>query len=199
MLESYIRYRQPLHFDDLIDVRLRLARCTRTTFQMAYLVTVDDSDGTEPARGVRATGVTVHGCVTTEGRPTRLPAWLVELGAAATRLTTVGAMAETTTRVPTRRLPRARRRRPTPRRQRVHLLRRPLLRSPQRLRLVLRHRVRSRVDRHRGRAAHLHHRRLRRPWCRGAVRLRRRRLRRHERAGQPPQRRPPTPTTSRPA
>jgi acyl-CoA thioester hydrolase len=78
VLESYIRYRQPLRFDDLIDVRLRLAAVTRTTFQMAYLVTVDDAAG-DP--GVRATGVTVHGCVTTEGRPTRLPGWLVELGA----------------------------------------------------------------------------------------------------------------------
>ena len=46
MLESFIRYRQPLRFDDLIDVRLRLAAVTRTTFQMAYLVTVDDADGT---------------------------------------------------------------------------------------------------------------------------------------------------------
>ena len=83
VLESYIRYRQPLHFDDLISVRLRLAAVTRTTFQMAYLVTVDEPADTEPgASKVRATGVTVHGCVTTEGRPTRLPGWLVELGAA---------------------------------------------------------------------------------------------------------------------
>jgi acyl-CoA thioesterase FadM len=82
VLESYLRYRQPLHFDDLVDVRLRLAAVTRTTFQMAYLLTVHDPDGDV---GVRATGVTVHGCVTTEGRPTRLPAWLVELGAASTR------------------------------------------------------------------------------------------------------------------
>ncbi len=30
---------------------------------------------------VRTTGVTVHGCTTLEGKPTRLPAWLVELAA----------------------------------------------------------------------------------------------------------------------
>ncbi len=82
VLESYLRYRQPLHFDDLVDVRLRLAAVTRTTFQMAYLITVEDPDGNI---GIRATGVTVHGCVTTEGRPTRLPAWLVELGATTAR------------------------------------------------------------------------------------------------------------------
>ena len=28
---------------------------------------------------VRATGVTAHGCVTTEGRPTRVPTWLRDL------------------------------------------------------------------------------------------------------------------------
>jgi acyl-CoA thioester hydrolase len=47
---------------------------------MAYLVTV--GDGVDPDTPVvRATGVTVHGCSTTEGRPTRLPAWLVEMAA----------------------------------------------------------------------------------------------------------------------
>jgi acyl-CoA thioesterase FadM len=44
---------------------------------MAYLITVDDAAG---VAGARATGVTVHGCVTAAGRPTRLPEWLVELG-----------------------------------------------------------------------------------------------------------------------
>jgi acyl-CoA thioester hydrolase len=82
VLESYVRYRQPVDFDDLIDVRLRLAEVTRATFQIAYLVTVDDAHGTPQAR---ATGVTVHGCVTTSGRPTRLPGWLVELGTANVR------------------------------------------------------------------------------------------------------------------
>jgi acyl-CoA thioester hydrolase len=82
VLESYVRYRQPLEFDELIDVRLRLAEVTRATFQIAYLLTVDDLHGVPHAR---ATGVTVHGCVTTNGRPTRLPAWLVELGAAGKR------------------------------------------------------------------------------------------------------------------
>ena len=57
-------------------MHLRLAEVTRATFQMAYLITVaDDDDVARP----RATGVTVHGCVTTAGRPTRLPAWLIAL------------------------------------------------------------------------------------------------------------------------
>ena len=78
VLESFMSFRAPLRFDDLVDIRLRLGAVTRTTFQMAYLVTVDNTSGVLAAC---ATGVTVHGCTTTAGRPTRLPAWLVELGA----------------------------------------------------------------------------------------------------------------------
>ncbi len=71
VLECFVQYRAPLHFDDLVDVYLMLAAATRASFQMAYLVMVD---------GVaRATGVTVHGAVNDRGRPTRLPAGLVEL------------------------------------------------------------------------------------------------------------------------
>ncbi len=76
VLESFVQYRRPLEFDDVITVHVRLADVTRATFQMAYLITVDDDSGTA---GPRATGVTVHGCVTAAGRPTRLPSWLVEL------------------------------------------------------------------------------------------------------------------------
>ena len=73
VLECFVRYRQPLRFDDEVDVHLQLASATRASFQMAYLLTVDGT--------VSATAVTVHGCVTTAGRPTRLPRWLTDLGA----------------------------------------------------------------------------------------------------------------------
>lgn len=76
VLESFVTYRQPLHFDDVITVHLSLATVTRATFQMAYLVTV----GSDDERLAHATGVTVHGCTTNGGRPTRLPAWLAEMG-----------------------------------------------------------------------------------------------------------------------
>lgn len=77
VLESFVSYRRPLEFDDVMTVHLRLAAVTRATFQMAYLITAGDQAG---AASERATGVTVHGCITDRGRPTRLPAWLVELG-----------------------------------------------------------------------------------------------------------------------
>jgi acyl-CoA thioester hydrolase len=68
VLEAFVQYRQPLRFDDQVVVRLRLG----ATFQMAYLLTVDDQ--------VRATAVTVHGCVNADGRPVRMPTWLLALG-----------------------------------------------------------------------------------------------------------------------
>lgn len=71
VLECFVQYRQPLRFDEEIDVHLSLSSATRTSFQMTYLVTVEES--------VRATGVTVHGCTTAAGRPTRLPQWLIDI------------------------------------------------------------------------------------------------------------------------
>lgn len=73
VLEVFVRYRQALRFDDVIDVHVLLATATRTTFQMAYLVMRGDE--------VAASAVTVHGAVTASGRPTRLPAWLVAMAA----------------------------------------------------------------------------------------------------------------------
>lgn len=71
VLECFVQYRQPLYFDDQVDVHLLLAEVSRASFQMAYLLTV--------AGDVRATAVTVHACTTAEGRPTRLPEWFVAL------------------------------------------------------------------------------------------------------------------------
>lgn len=71
VLEAWCRYRRPLEFDDVVDVHVQLASVDRASFQMGYLLTVDGEE--------RATGVTAHGCVTSQGRPTRLPAWLREL------------------------------------------------------------------------------------------------------------------------
>jgi acyl-CoA thioester hydrolase len=76
VLEVFVQYRRPLRFDDAIDVHLLLAAVTRTTFQMAYLVTRDGD--------AAATAVTVHGAVTADGRPTRLPDWLVAMGSPGT-------------------------------------------------------------------------------------------------------------------
>ena len=70
VLEVAVRYRKPLHFDDEVDVSLVIGAVTRTTFQIAYLLSVGGE--------ARATAVTVHGCVDTQGRPTRMPFWVGE-------------------------------------------------------------------------------------------------------------------------
>ncbi len=71
VLEVVVRYRRPLEFDELVDVRLRAGAVSRASFQLAYLLTVDDD--------VRATAVTVHGCVDPSGKAMRLPAWVGEI------------------------------------------------------------------------------------------------------------------------
>ncbi|CAN5658731.1 YbgC/FadM family acyl-CoA thioesterase [soil metagenome] len=71
VLEAFVQYRQPVQFDELVDVHLRMGGVTRATFQIGYLLTV--------AGETRATGVTVHGCVNAQGRPLRMPAWLLSL------------------------------------------------------------------------------------------------------------------------
>jgi acyl-CoA thioester hydrolase len=72
VLEAWCRYRRPLLFDDVVDVHVNLASVDRASFQMGYLLSVEGEE--------RATGVTAHGAVTPDGRPTRLPDWLRELG-----------------------------------------------------------------------------------------------------------------------
>lgn len=71
VIEAYMQYRQPVQFDELVDVHLRLGGVTRATFQIGYLLTVGGQ--------TRATGVTVHGCVNLRGRPQRMPDWLLSL------------------------------------------------------------------------------------------------------------------------
>jgi acyl-CoA thioester hydrolase len=67
VLEAHVQYRQPLLFDDVVDVHVAMGAVSRATFQMAYLLTVGDE--------IRSSAVTAHGALTREGRPTRLPEW----------------------------------------------------------------------------------------------------------------------------
>ncbi len=71
VLESFVQYRQPLRFDDQVDVHLVVASASRVTFQIAYLMTVGDQ--------IHATAATAHGAINPEGRPVRLPSWLAEM------------------------------------------------------------------------------------------------------------------------
>ncbi|HEX3795173.1 MAG TPA: thioesterase family protein [Acidimicrobiales bacterium] len=68
VLEVAVQYRRALRFDELVNVHLMAGAVTRTTFQIAYLLTVGGE--------VRATAVTVHGCVDGDGKAARLPEWI---------------------------------------------------------------------------------------------------------------------------
>ena len=68
VLEVFVRYMQALRFDDVIDVHVMVGAATRATFQVGYLLAIGDV--------AHATAVTVHGCVTLERKPARLPGWV---------------------------------------------------------------------------------------------------------------------------
>jgi acyl-CoA thioester hydrolase len=73
VVEAAMRYRRPLRFDDVVDIRVRVASAGGATFQMPSAL---GSAGVDSAAGV-----TVHGVVDGQGRPTRVPVWLRELAA----------------------------------------------------------------------------------------------------------------------
>jgi acyl-CoA thioester hydrolase len=72
VLELYVRFRRPLRFDEVVDIWVTVGALTAATFQMAYLLEVEGE--------TRSTAVSVHGAVSTGGRPSRLPKWLAALG-----------------------------------------------------------------------------------------------------------------------
>lgn len=71
VVEVQARYRAPARFDDVVTVHLGMGPRARSTFRVAYLLTVDE-------RPI-VTAVTAHAAVRPDGRPTRLPRWLLEL------------------------------------------------------------------------------------------------------------------------
>ena len=74
VVEAALQYRRPLRFDDVVDVAVMVASAGGATFQMSYLVS--------SAGVTSASGVTVHGVVDGQGRPTRVPGWLRDLAGA---------------------------------------------------------------------------------------------------------------------
>lgn len=71
VLEVCAQYRSPVRFDDVVAVHVRLPWVKAATFQVDYLLTVDEQ--------VCALAATVHGAVDATGRPARTPRWLRDL------------------------------------------------------------------------------------------------------------------------
>lgn len=71
--EAAARYRRPLRYDDLIQVRTRIVQWRKASLLFEYEVYNQD-------RSVRmADGSTLHACVDKSGRPVPVPAWLKNL------------------------------------------------------------------------------------------------------------------------
>jgi len=78
VVEVNVRYRQAIRFGDAVTVHAGVGEISRTLLQIAYLLEVEGQTA--------ATGVTVHACVNGEGRPMRVPEWLLNLGEGPTGL-----------------------------------------------------------------------------------------------------------------
>jgi len=78
------RYRRPIRYDDLVEIRTRVESTSRIKIRHAYEVVLIERDGrppdtTDPAIPsdlVCSIGVTELACVGRDGRPRELPEWL---------------------------------------------------------------------------------------------------------------------------
>ncbi len=72
VVELTVRYERPVRFDDDVTVLVWLRSASRAAFDLAYEVRV----GGERC----ATAATRHAAVGADGRPRRLPRWIVDVG-----------------------------------------------------------------------------------------------------------------------
>lgn len=71
-----LRYRRPVFYDDLVEVRTRVSAAGKVKIEHAYEVAVVERLG--KAHGeIAATGASTLACVDREGRVATMPAWLV--------------------------------------------------------------------------------------------------------------------------
>ena len=75
VLELFTKYRRSAKFDEVVRVHTRVSSFKAATFQMEYLLIIDDE--------ICALAATVNGVVDPAGRATRAPSWMLELLAGA--------------------------------------------------------------------------------------------------------------------
>ena len=71
VLELVVQYRRSARFDEMVEVHTRVSAFRGASFQIDYLLTIDDD--------VCALAATVHGVVDPSGRATRAPRWMKDL------------------------------------------------------------------------------------------------------------------------
>lgn len=81
-----LKYRRPVKYDDVIEVRTRATPAGRVKIRHDYEIVLVEraggapdvtADASVPADGVCAIATTELACVNREGRPVQLPDWLV--------------------------------------------------------------------------------------------------------------------------
>jgi len=80
-----VRYRRPIRYDDVVEVRTRVVGGSRIKIRHEYELALVERNGTAPDRsdpcvpfdGVCAIATTELACVGADGKPRELPAWLV--------------------------------------------------------------------------------------------------------------------------
>lgn len=77
-----LRYRRPLRYDDMVEVRTRVESAGRVKIRHSYEVSLVERHGKTPADAglppdaVCAVATTELACVGSDARPRELPAWL---------------------------------------------------------------------------------------------------------------------------
>ena len=66
--EAHVKYRRPAHYEDLLEVEVRVTELKGASMRFVYEVRREAD--------VLATGYTVHACISSSGRPVRFPAEL---------------------------------------------------------------------------------------------------------------------------
>jgi len=82
--KAEIKYRRPLKYDDLIEIRTTVDKASKVKLHHSYEIALierlgkspDTSDPSVPSDGVCAVATTELACVGTDGRPKALPEWL---------------------------------------------------------------------------------------------------------------------------
>jgi len=73
VVEALVSYRAPARYDDLLLIDTDIAAASRVRLTFVYEVR------RESETGVLCSGHTVHACVTTAGKPARLPDYVAQL------------------------------------------------------------------------------------------------------------------------
>ncbi|QOI99653.1 MAG: acyl-CoA thioesterase [Phycisphaeraceae bacterium] len=73
-----LRYRRPVRYDDLVEVRTRVSGGGRVKIEHEYEVVVVEREGAAPPEGPidAAAGTSTLACVDRQGKPRELPGWL---------------------------------------------------------------------------------------------------------------------------